>query len=205
MKICILILYTESWQELADVVFPNVHRYVDKHVYWFKPIKHYVFNGFGKLREIKNLLSIYDTVWSMDLDTLITNHSIKVEKFLDDTNDLYFTFDFNGLNCGSFIVIRSVFSMSVLNTALSLEGLPSIHCEQDAFNEIFKLSPSAIFDKVKHLPHPSINSYHYNLYPEIPPQTHEQGNWEEGDFVLHLPGIGMDKRLEILKNTKITY
>ena len=33
--------------------------------------------------------------------------------------------------------------------------------------------------------------------------THQQGNWEEGDFVMHVPGLELNQRAEILKNTKI--
>jgi hypothetical protein len=32
--------------------------------------------------------------------------------------------------------------------------------------------------------------------------THKDGNWEEGDFVLHLPGLSMQKRIEILSQLK---
>ena len=31
-----------------------------------------------------------------------------------------------------------------------------------------------------------------------------QGHWREGDFVLHVPALQMEKRIEVLKNAKIT-
>jgi hypothetical protein len=61
--------------------------------------------------------------------------------------------------------------------------------------------------KVKYLPHPSINSYRYELYAgyegdyfhdymHIP---HEYGQWEPGDLLLHLPGLSLEKRIEVFK------
>jgi hypothetical protein len=57
---------------------------------------------------------------------------------------------------------------------------------------------------MKILPHPSLNSYPYEHYPEFKNVTHEQGNWEEGDFLLHCPALPYEKRAEILRNAKIT-
>lgn len=205
--ICILVLYSCSWQELADIVLPNVKAYAEKQEYTplFKSYPD-VFSGYEKIRHIKAIFEniVADAVWSLDLDTLITNHTKKIEDFIDDEHDAYFTRDYNGLNCGSFIIKNSEFSLTLLDTVLTLEGLPKMYCEQDAFNEIFKLAVLLpdMFSKIKLLPHPSINSYLYENYPDIPKQTHEQGQWQQGDFVLHLPGMGLEKRIEILSKMK---
>ena len=48
----------------------------------------------------------------------------------------------------------------------------------------------------KFLPHPSINSYLYREYGENRPQT--EGQWFKGDFLLHLPGLPLSRRLAIV-------
>jgi hypothetical protein len=60
---------------------------------------------------------------------------------------------------------------------------------------------------IKIVGHPSFNSFDYSLYPEHSHITkREDGNWHEGDLLLHLPGISMEQREKILKekiwNTK---
>lgn len=208
MKVAILILYTKSWQPLADIVIPNVEAYSAKHKYQFSIRKYpepYTSDfGFNKLIEIKKLFDEgIGVVWSLDLDCLITNHSVKIEDFLDEEHFAYFTNDYNWINCGSFVIKKSDWSTMFIDAVLNFSKHdPNLYCEQDGIGHYLKVTPNET--KVKFLPQNTINSYKYELYPEIPPQTHEQGNWEEGDFVLHLPGIGMDKRIEIFKQTKIT-
>lgn len=209
MKIAILILYTESWQPLADIVLQNLHKYADanKERYGYDEIiikYKNEFSGFEKIKKIQKHIGRYDAIWSLDLDALITNHKTNIEDFINDENDFYICEDYNGINAGSFIVKDSQWSQAFLNSALMRKGDSGVYCEQDAFSKLLSSDVPVYNEKVKILPHPSINSYLYESYPECGIQTHETGQWQEGDFVLHLPGIGMDKRIEIFKNTKIT-
>jgi len=205
MKICLLILYTEGWMPIAKVVLPVATQYCKKHGYDFKFIcfpGEYPSNfGFNKIRYIQEVFKgDCDICWSLDLDTMITNHNIRVEDFLQDGKDFYITKDVNAHNAGSFIVKKSEWSKQFLEYLLQQKGKDGMHCEQNAIDKYIEENGT---DDICVLPHPSINSYHYELYPEFKNITHEQGNWEDGDFVLHLPGVGMDKRLEILKNTPV--
>lgn len=200
MKIAILMLYTESWQGIAGVSVPNAAEYCHRHHYDLKlEVYEKEFSGFEKLHHIKKLLEKYDAVWPLDCDTLITNHKIRLEDFLAE-QDFYITKDYNGVNAGSFIIKKSNRYPKLIDFLISCQKYEHIYCEQDAIANYIKDDPS---NGIKILPHPSINSYLYENYPDIPPQTHEQGQWEIGDFVLHLPGIGMERRMEILKSTPI--
>lgn len=202
-RVCILILYTEGWSNIAKIVLPNAKEYCQRHGYALDAIMHrepYPLNfGYSKLTEIKRLLKNFDIVWSLDLDTLITNHCYKVEDFIDflEDYDFFITKDVNGINGGSFIVKKSDWSIPFLDLLYSLKGEEGMHCEQDAINYYYKNYK----DKIKILPHPSINSYKYELYPEF--EYGIDGQWMEGDFVLHLPGLSIEKRIEILKQTPI--
>jgi hypothetical protein len=201
MRICILILYTEGWSEIAKIVLPNVKEYCDKHGYsldaiLYRDSEYKSDFGYKKLTEIKRLLKNFDIVWSLDMDTLITNHNYKVEDFLGE-HDFYITKDVNGINGGSFIVKNSAWSIAFLDICGLQKGLEGMHCEQDAINYYY---PN-FKDYIKILPHPSINSYKYELYPEF--KLPQEGQWEEGDFVLHLPGLSIERRIKELKKTKI--
>lgn len=198
---------------MADITIPVAQRYADKHGYnlivqkWPEP---YLSDfGYRKLEQIQGLFEHgeADVIWSLDLDTIITNHSFRIEDFIDEDSVMFITKDFNNINGGSFIVRNCNYANTFLDLLISKRGHDKMFCEQDAIVDYYeRLQP--LFNKyewpsIKILPHPSINSYLYENYPDIPLQTHKQGNWNPGDFVLHLPGLGFEQRLNILKNTKI--
>jgi hypothetical protein len=204
MKICILILCTESWQELADIVLPNVERYCSRYHYSFFFNKQKEYDGFDKIRAIKKTFERgdFDIIWSLDCDTLITNHTIRIDDFIEDKFDFYICEDYNGINAGSFIVKNTIEGNWFMNWLMPMKGDVGIYCEQDAIKHYMRLLPEERDVEIKVLPHPSINSYLYQNYLEIPPQTHEEGQWQPNDFLLHLPGLSMDKRLAILNEYK---
>lgn len=206
MRIAILILYTQGWQDIADIVIPNAQSYADKHGYDLLvqkyPEPYFSTFGYQKIEQIQAIFEHdqADVVWSLDCDALITNHKWKVEDFLDNEHDAYFCKDVNGINAGSFIIKNTQWSHDFMIWLLAQEGKEKMYCENDAIVAYDKEFPISL---IKILPHPSINSYLYENYPEFKNITHEQGQWEYGDFVLHLPGMGIATRIEVLKNTKI--
>ena len=142
-----------SWQELGDIVLPNMIRYCKKHLYMFEvrviPPKF----EFEKIKMIIDLLKGgTDTIFCLDLDTLITNHTIRVENFLDPEHDFYLTQDINTWNTGSIIIKNTEWALGWMKAILSTEG--TIENEQTA---IMACSPDSM-PTVKVLPHPSINS-----------------------------------------------
>jgi len=191
--------------DIADISFDNAREYCDRNGYGLVPeILDSPYNGFEKLRSALQIFDAgADVVWVMDADTLITNHTIKLERYLSNGYSFYITKDYNGVNAGSFVIKKSKWSISFIEWLLMCEGKEKMYCEQDAINRYMTLFPRETKNHICILPHPSINSYLYENYPELPMQSHENGQWEIGDFVLHLPGIGLSKRLEILKNTKV--
>ena len=91
--------------------------------------------------------------------------------------------------------------VSFFDYILCCKGEPKMYCEQDAINKYLSEFPHD--NNIKFLTHPSINSYLYENYPEIPAQEEEYGQWVPGNFVLHLPGMSQEKRIEIMKNTPV--
>lgn len=205
MQIAIQILYTTGWKDIADIVLPVAKNYCDKHGYKLVDVE---YNepaqsdmGYDKFRWVKKLSVVdVDVIFCLDLDTLITNHGVTVESFLDEEHDFYICKDYNSINAGSFIIRKSLWAESFIDFVLSQQGIDKMYCEQNAIEKYMELNPQE--QKIKVLPHPSINSYFYGLYPEIPAQTHEQGEWVMGDFILHLPGVSLERRKQILEKTK---
>lgn len=207
MRICLQLLYTEGWVNLAKIVVPNIVNYCRKHGYnWNihcfpEPCK-FDF-GYEKLKQIKNLFQtgLADVVWSLDCDAIITNYNKKVEDIIDPHFNFYITQGANTYNAGSFIIKKSKWTYLFIEDLLSKQGKENMHCEQDALCDYIREYGTK---DICILPHPSINSFKYELYPEYPEvKTREEGNWHEGDWVLHLPGVGMDLRQEILSNVSI--
>jgi len=199
-------LYTQSWLELAKITTVNIARYCVKHGYsWNIQCIDEPYDAFEKIRQIQGIFerNEADVVMSMDCDSLITNYTIRIEDFINDYNSFFVCEDYHGINTGIFIIKNTIDAKILIDYTLPMKGDIGFNCEQDKIEQYFYHSEDNTGIEI--LPHPSINSYLYELYHEIPPQTPAQGQWIEGSFILHLPGIGMDLRKEILSNTKVIY
>ena len=202
MSIVLGCVYTPNWEQIADVTCENSKEYCKKHGYsLIKTIKS-DYQGFEKIEKAHDHLFTegYDVVLFMDCDSIITNHNIKVEDFLDDEHDFYCTEDVNGTNTGVFIVKATEWSFNFLHKLLTYRNIDGITCEQNAIDWWVETKGD---ERIKFLPHPSINSYKYELYPEHQGVTHEEGQWEKGDFILHIPAQSLEKRLQVMKETEI--
>lgn len=206
MRICLQCLYSESWIGLAKIVVPNIVGYARRYGYtWniqcFKDCPSDF--GYEKLRQIKSIFynGEADVVVSLDCDLLITNYNYGIEKFLTPGKDFYITYGANTYNAGVFILRKSEWAYKFIDYVLSKQGQEGMHCEQDAIVEYIKEFGTK---DICVLPHPSINSFDYTLYPEWPDvRSQEEGCWHPGNFILHLPGVAMDQRKEILSSTPV--
>ena len=193
MKVAVTISYTKNWSGIATICVPNAALYCAKHGYTLLATvdEYNEYDGLWKLQNVGRLLNDYDLVFSFDCDTLITNHSIKLESFLDDESDFFVC---KGLNMGVFGAKISDFSVDFVSTMSELIASGKYHCEQDIISGIY------LGNEIKVLDHPAFNSYLSQFYPEVPqPVTKEQGQWEPGCFVLHVPALSIEKRIEVLK------
>jgi len=190
--------FTPNFKPLIDITRPLHEAYCNKHGYQLhiKEVSEYpVYNGLEKLNQILEVCEEGDVALVMDADAMITNTSITIESFLEQVNDLYVS---EGLNMGIFIVKISKMTLSILDTMIAEIKQNIFHCEQDAINSRYKFYPN-----LKVCKHPCFNSYLSELYPEIPqPVTKEQGQWEKGCFILHLPALSIEKRCKILNQIK---
>jgi hypothetical protein len=209
MSISLLSFYTPEYQPLANVTLPNKQEYCDKleylHLVKTTPYgnkdNYYAFQRIQYLRDLlfasENDL---EAVLVLNIHTMVMNFNTKIESFLDNEHDFYICKDVNGINAGTFLIKKSDWSKKWLDFILSKESVHKNHCwfEQKLIQDNWELPEFK--DKVKILPHPSINSYFYNIYnwPETTP-----GHFNKGDFILHLPGLGMEQRINIFKSDAV--
>jgi hypothetical protein len=203
MKVCCCTYYSPSYKALANISIPNLSEYCMKHNYavcvqsidddkWeYK--KHELFKDLFE--------EDYDLIWYRDIDSVITNMNIPITDFVDKEGDFFLTQDFNELNGGSVIIKNSHYGR-MLNNSILRFGRERYENEQNYYNKEVMVMRIC---ETKVLPHPSINSYDYSLYPECKEYVDREdlGDWKEGNFVLHVPALSMGKRIEVLKNAKI--
>ncbi len=192
----VFIYYTPDWQPLADIVLPKVKEYCKRWHYRFYAGCHVSMdNPVGMYKMYYLLLELCDDdfIWVLDLDTLITNPSIPFTQFTDNEHDIFITEDIHGINAGSWIIRNTEAARLFVRTVINNFDAPE---EQTVMKRYLDLV------KIKLLPHPSINSYKYELYKNIlkdelgeTVMSHEEGQWQPGDLLLHLPGLDMQTRI----------
>lgn len=204
MKVVCCIMYSPSHKELANIAIRNLQEYCRTHGYIEYYID-YIEDGkweYEKHKAFKKLFEYgYDLIWYRDVDSLVTNMTIPITDFIDYHYSFYITKDFNELNGGS-VIIKNDKHGSEFNKIV-LEAKPSFENEQNFYNAV--IDDMYFSNKIKVLPHPSINSYRYDLYPECKEYVGKEdlGDWKEGNFVLHVPALPLEKRAEVLRVAKI--
>jgi hypothetical protein len=140
-----------------------------------------------------------DFVWVLNIQSIITNFTQRIEEYLDDTHDFYVTKDCHDINMGSFIVRKSEWTKKWLE--FLLEESPKInHCWHEQQVVIQYHKDARFSDKIKILPQETINAYDYRQY-DWPDST--PGQWQPGSLVLSLPGMNLPQRMVLAKSSFI--
>jgi len=141
-----------------------------------------------------------DAIFYLDVDAVITDFRYTIESFIDEEHSFFITEHLGELNGGAMIIKNDDAGRWVNEMVLSERN--SFDNEQNVLNFYREFAPLKAAMKI--LPHPSINSFNYELYPECPTiRKREQGHFHEGDFIFHVPALGTEKRLEVLKSIPI--
>jgi hypothetical protein len=203
MRIAVMSLYHENYQPLADIVLPNWTAYCKRHGYDLKVFRgKYGAGGIGyqKMRFLYDEMFVKGTVdlaWVVDLDVLITNHTRRIEEFVNKRDSYYLTLEpWSRINHGSFIVVKSEWSKGVVETVLSC--IDRWGDEQTVLNKEYFETAKCEENRIAFLPHPSINSFMCKLY--LNPALHDNlpaAEWAPGHFALHLMGISQEQRIRI--------
>ena len=195
MRIGCLTIHDDHYQRLADITNPAKRAYCDRHgytpIFLKSPDR---FDYFSFVSEAMNCLPRFDWLWVSGIDGHVTNPAVRLETFLDDEHDFITTCDFNGLNNGSMFMRNTGWMMEFLGKWLvSKHRLGGWTCpEQTALAYLLYLEPKDKWHILR--PQRRCNAYMYReLKAEYP-----EGEWEPGDFFLHLAGIPLERRIEIL-------
>ena len=147
--------------------------------------------GWNRMPAALSLLSRYDWVFHIDLDSLIMDHSIRLEEFLDPRYDLVIGVDMNGINHGVFSLRNSTWSRMLYAEAWTRTKVPHSEYwfEQAALMAIMA-DGYGVRNHIKLVPQEHFNTY---LGPgdALPAHSPEP-------FVLHFPGRG--DKWELVEN-----
>jgi hypothetical protein len=211
-RICLASIATPDMEELTQMTwYSNKQEYCKKHGYsgvLLTQTQPYL--GFDKILFIEGLLNTnkYDLILWCDNDTLITNFNFKIESIINDKYDFYICTDYGKhVNAGVFIIkntdnARKYLShIKVKMYELQKENKFLFGEEQTALIHTYK--DENFKDTIKILPQRELNAYPYSGVYGHPNGLNDSletnGNWEKGDFIIHIPGFGPDlyhKRLE---------
>lgn len=198
----LLTVFNNDYLDIANITLPNTMEYCSRHGYLLGQANigtsHWAYKKHEYIKSLFNEGA--DVVFYLDIDAMITNHTIAIEEFLDSEYSFFITKDVHELNGGVIMIKNNEEGRWVNDIILSRKGVDEN--EQNAINFLMESPQFNQFVKVWR--HPSFNSYDYSLYPEYPNiRKREEGHHHDGDFILHTPGAPMAKRIETLKNAKI--
>jgi hypothetical protein len=219
--------HTPNYAELSAATWDNNKvKYAERHNYavcaktddWvFEPR----FMGWERMQFILDLLNTYEDaewIWWTGTDSLVMNHTTRIEDKIAEADpegkyDIIVSGDFNEIiNNDSMLVRNSENSRDYFG--FLMEAMPDFvnhrYSEQgfmidtyEQYSEIIKLMPQRF-----------MNSYEYKMYRVQPwmYQDHRDvagndGQWREGDWLVHWPGTQYQERMELLKEyqEKIIY
>lgn len=137
-----------------------------------------------------------DWLWFMGADTLITNMTTRLDSILtDDAPDFIIAKDMHAINNDVFFLRRSDASLAFLQEVHSLKR--EFGDDQQAMINLLQRDKIG----VRYETQVPFNSYlfdQYRYYKNMHLSTDSPGHWVPGRFVLHLPGLPVEKRIELM-------
>lgn len=210
MTIAVATLHNYSYKELADYTFTkNLEPYCNLHGYKIickntdLPGDRSIY--FEKIKIMRDAMedSSIEWIWWLDCDAIVTNYHIKLDSIIDNQYDIIISSDWNGINCGSFLVKNSNRGKAWLDMIYSFRDVPRYKNHQWPEQAVMMETAHLYTDIMKVVPQKTLNSYYYSLYM---PEEHlwrdrlnTNGNWTVGDFVIHFPGMPNITRMEYIK------
>jgi galactosyl transferase GMA12/MNN10 family len=204
-KFAVVSMYNEAHRELADWTWPNKKAYADQHGYsayaktsdWTLTPIH--FEKITHMLDVMEKEPDVDWVWWLDNDAVVTNPDVQLESIADPEYHVVITSDIASINAGSFMVRNSIQGRGWLEFILD-KGLE--HYKDNRWPEQQPMTDFYITfkDIIKIVPQRVMNSYNYDIYGVDPTDLlGTNGQWQEGDFVLHMPAIPNPSRIQIIK------
>lgn len=169
-------------------------RYCEQHGYRFVAYASALDNrppSWSKLLALLEGFERYPAEWFfwLDADAMIINPAVRLETLVDSCADLLITHDSNGLNAGSFLLRRNERTAEFLRKVYAKTAfVDHPWWDQAAMVEVLYGGETDL--AVRYFPQRAINAY-VGAAREDEPR----------DFVLHLPGMGLDERVRQVNRT----
>ena len=196
MNICIVTASNADFADIVRITRPVLRAYCQKHGYecafdYFPslPSPEIVWH---RVNAIRSLLDKYDWVVWMDADALITNPDVDFESLIASGSSMIISKDRNGLNDGVWMVKSTEWSRQILDQIEDDRQLYS--SPQEAMNFMWKDSTN-FRNNITVWPQQRMNAY---IMAEYGLSEDQPGQWRKGDFILHLPAMSNERRVEIL-------
>lgn len=197
----IYIEHDDTYQDFADLVLPGHKKYCDKHNYDLiinkkNPIKPFVWTN-----DIKSILPNYKWVWMLGIDTMIMNHTIKIEDKVDNDYSMVVAADRNGPNLHSWLFKNDEKAVSFLNLVFEKrnDSFYKNHnwtCNK-VLHDFYNKPPYNSFFKI--VSGRYMNAYDQTFYNFHLNQKGADSAFKEGDWLLHMAGKTKDERFKIVE------
>lgn len=212
MNFAIVTAHNEAYLPLASITWDqNKKLYAEQHGYdaiaktdgYKYPLSQI---SFERTELIIELLESgkYDWIHACGCDTMITNFTITLEDLVDNNYDFIIATDCFNLNNDSFLVRNAPTSIAWLKHVVQVREQYANHSWYD--QQAMIDSVDLIGDRLKIVPQKTLNSYDYDQYPNSIPHIFKKdilgndGQWSHGDFLIHWPGISLERRLPLARN-----
>lgn len=219
-------IYTKNILPLAAITTEfNKRKYCEKYNYdLIIQTKNFLHPhlGFAKIGLVLEILKTnkYSWVYWVGSDTMITNYDIQLDQLIDNDYHFIISYDVWDFNSDSFLIKNSPEAIEYFENIWNLipeylddkgnpkdfglrlpDGGGRAWAEQGAMIDLYgaNLKYRQI---IKPMHQKFMNSYLYNLYPsdwhrKAKDCKGNDGQWSNGDFLVHWPGISNDLRLNL--------
>jgi hypothetical protein len=208
MNIAIATGSSQEYMSLQDATLPSKKAYAEK---WNMTLETRIFSGdniaWDRVGMVRDLLPRYDVVIWMDSDAFVANQDFDIKKYLEMgygeedreyTHNFMISTDLNSINTGVFIARNTPWVREFLYVVMH-EGylLFNSHMrkEQQAIRDYMENHPYKGLVSV--MPQNFMNSF---IMKEYETERHDfKGNYKPGDWMIHMPGLPNQRRIEIVK------
>ena len=205
---------TDDYMDLANLTDPSKQEYCDRHGYKFfkgsdedftvitKP-----YTGVMNFNKMSFVLKIFkenpEIEWLLfsETDAMITNLNTLIEDKIDNDYHFIITVDRLNINAGNFLIRNSPEARTYFEHIYSL---------REAYKDKEWVEQQAIIDSldefadiIKIVPQKHMNCYEPEIYDYADVRYDLLGNpgwWEQGDWIVHWPGIREEVRIQRAKD-----
>jgi hypothetical protein len=193
-----------NYQDLADITDQPKIEYCNRYGYKFFVMKENKYSdimGFNKIGYMLDLLNTNpDIEWLLfsECDATITNLATKIEDKIDNDFHVIIPVDRLNLNAGNLLVRNSPEGRAYLQMLMDSE--PEYKDKEWAEQQVMIDTIDNFTNIVKIVEQRYMNSYIQAPYDYCDVRTDVLGNsgeWQQGDWILHLPGLHKPVRIDV--------